>query len=78
VIAFDADPRGRASTRTLAHELRRTGHGPVHELDFPGNITDLNQWASLEPATFHELVASRVQEVSSPATLAVVRGAISR
>jgi 5S rRNA maturation endonuclease (ribonuclease M5) len=65
VIAFDSDPRGRASTRTLAHELRRTGHVAVHELEFPVGVKDLNHWASLEPGIFDGHIASRTTSLAA-------------
>jgi Toprim-like len=61
VIAFDADPRGKASTRTLANELRRTRGPDVFELLHPAGVKDLNDWASRDPARLHELIESTVR-----------------
>jgi len=78
VIAFDADPRGAASTRTLARELRRIGQREVHQLNLPAGVKDLNQWAVLSSPNFEELVEPRIQRLpNNRGTLAVVRGAIS-
>jgi hypothetical protein len=66
VIAFDADPRGKASSRALANELRRTGQPVVHELQLPAGVKDLNHWASLALAPLQGFIAAQALEGRRP------------
>jgi DNA primase len=69
VIAFDADPRGVASTRTLADELRGIGQPEVHALRLPRDVRDLNDWASLAQSNFRDLLVSRIQLLAEDRSL---------